>query len=100
MGVLLANDFWNRKRVTAQRVRQRIGAVMQWAVAQGHREDNPAGDAISGGNFRRMPCACGTSGRCHTPRLGLRWTGSRASDALASTKLALEFSGAHGVSKR
>ena len=47
MGVLLADDFWNRKRVTAQRVRQRIGAVMKWAVAQGHREDNPAGDAIS-----------------------------------------------------
>ena len=47
MGVLLADDFWNRKRVTAQRVRQRIGAVMKWAVAQGYREDNPAGDAIS-----------------------------------------------------
>ena len=47
MGVLLGDDFWNRKRVTAQRVRQRIGAVMKWAVAQGYREDNPAGDAIS-----------------------------------------------------
>ena len=47
MGVLLADDFWNSKRVTAQRVRQRIGAVMKWAVAQGYREDNPAGDAIS-----------------------------------------------------
>ena len=47
MGALLANDFWNRKRVTARVVRQRIGAVMKWAVAQGYREDNPAGDAIS-----------------------------------------------------
>ena len=27
-------------------MRQRIGAVMQWAVAQGFREDNPAGEAI------------------------------------------------------
>ena len=38
--------IWNTKRETARRVRQRIGAVMKWAVAEGHREDNPAGDAI------------------------------------------------------
>ena len=44
MAVLL--PIWNGKRVTARRVRQRIGAVMRWAVAQGYREDNPAGDAI------------------------------------------------------
>jgi len=47
MGVLLTDDLWNQKRHTAQRVRQRIGAVMKWAVAQGYREDNPAGDTIS-----------------------------------------------------
>jgi len=47
MSVLLADDFWNKKGVTARVVRQRIGAVMKWAVAQGYREDNPAGDAIS-----------------------------------------------------
>ena len=44
MAVLL--PIWNEKRVTARRVRQRIGAVMRWAVAQGYREDNPAGEAI------------------------------------------------------
>ena len=44
MAVLV--PIWNEKRVTARRVRQRIGAVMRWAVAQGYREDNPAGDAI------------------------------------------------------
>ena len=38
--------IWNEKRVTARKVRQRIGAVMQWAVAQGYREDNPAGEAL------------------------------------------------------
>ena len=27
-------------------MRQRIGVVMKWAIAQGHRVDNPAGDAI------------------------------------------------------
>ena len=45
MAVLL--PIWSTKRVTAKRVRQRIAAVMKWAVAQGHRQDNPAGDAIS-----------------------------------------------------
>ena len=39
--------IWNEKRVTASRVRQRIGAVMKWAVAKGYRQDNPAGDAIA-----------------------------------------------------
>ena len=39
--------IWNEKAVTAGRVRQRIGAVMRWAIAQGYRADNPAGDAIT-----------------------------------------------------
>ena len=41
------SPIWSTKRVTAKRVRQRIGAVMKWAIAQGLRIDNPAGDAIS-----------------------------------------------------
>ena len=62
MAVLL--PIWSTKRETARRVRQRIGAVMKWAVAQGLREDNPAGDAIgaalprNGGkvkHFRALP---------------------------------------------
>ncbi len=39
--------IWTTKQQTAGRVRRRIGAVMKWAVAQGYRTDNPAGDAIS-----------------------------------------------------
>lgn len=39
--------MWNQKRATAKRVRQRIGAVMKWSIAEGHRTDNPAGDAIA-----------------------------------------------------
>ena len=34
------------KRETAKKVRQRIGAVMKWSVAQGFRIENPAGEAI------------------------------------------------------
>ena len=35
MAVLL--PIWSAKRTTAKRVRQRIGAVMKWAIAQGYR---------------------------------------------------------------
>ena len=45
MAVLL--PIWSSKRETARRLRNRIGAVMKWAVAQDYRSDNPAGDAIS-----------------------------------------------------
>lgn len=38
--------IWHTKSATAKKVRQRIGAVMKWAIAQGHRRDNPAGDEI------------------------------------------------------
>ena len=53
MAVLL--PIWSTRRVTAGRVRQRIGAVMKWAVAQGLRADNPAGDAISAALPRSAP---------------------------------------------
>ncbi|MDE0304388.1 MAG: integrase arm-type DNA-binding domain-containing protein [Albidovulum sp.] len=34
--------IWETKRETASRVKQRIGAVMEWAIASGFRADNPA----------------------------------------------------------
>ena len=43
VGVL--KPIWVSKHETARRVRSRIGAVMKWSVAEGHRADNPAGDA-------------------------------------------------------
>ena len=36
------SPIWHSKPTTAKRVRQRIGAVLTWAVAQGLRSDNPA----------------------------------------------------------
>ena len=47
----------------ARRVRQRIGLVMQWAVAQGYRPDNPAGDVLD--------AALPRVDRRPTPRLAL-----------------------------
>ena len=42
----ILSPIWNSKRDTAKKVRQRIGAIMKWAIAQNYRPDNPAGDAI------------------------------------------------------
>ena len=44
MAVLL--PIWSAKAETARRVRQRISAVMKWAVAKGYRPDNPAGHVL------------------------------------------------------
>ena len=43
----ILTPLWPAKRETARRLRQRIGVVMKWAIAQGYRVDNPAGDAVS-----------------------------------------------------
>ncbi len=53
--------IWNEKRETARRVKQRISAICRWAVAQGHRTDDPAGVVIdaalplNGVERRHMP---------------------------------------------
>ena len=53
--------MWNEKRETARRVKQRISAICRWAVAQGHRTDDPAGIVIdaalprNGVERRHMP---------------------------------------------
>ena len=38
--------IWTTKPETASRVRQRMETVMDWAVAQGYRVDNPAGRSL------------------------------------------------------
>ena len=88
MAVLL--PIWGEKRETARRVRQRISAVMRWAVAQGYREDNPAGEAIgaalpkTGVRTRHQPALPYPEVRGAMERV-------RASRAYPTTVLAFEF---------
>ena len=35
------SPIWTEKPETARRLRQRLGMVMKWAIAQGERSDNP-----------------------------------------------------------
>ncbi len=82
--------IWNDKRDTARRVRQHIGAIMKWAVAQGYRSDNPAGETIgaalprSGGraeHYQALPHA----------EVASALEVIRSSNAGPTTKLAFEF---------
>ena len=45
----ILTPIWTAKSETARRVRQRIGVVMDWAIAQGFREDNPVDTALKRG---------------------------------------------------
>ena len=82
--------IWNEKRETAQRVRQRISAVMKAAVADGYRLDNPAGDALTaalpkGGRKQRHQRALAHG------EVAAAIETVRRSSAQTSTKLAFEF---------
>ena len=88
LGILI--PIWAEKRTTATKVRQYTSAIMKWAIVEGHREDDPAGDSISaalprGGvivqhqpalPYADVPAALGTV---------------RSSHAYEVTKLAIEF---------
>ncbi len=45
VGVLL--PIWHTKRETARKVKTRLGVVMRWAIAEGHRREDPAGPAMT-----------------------------------------------------
>ena len=88
MDVLL--PIWSTRRVTATRVRQRIGAVMKWAIAQGLRDDNPAGDAIAAALPRTAVAQRHQRALPHTEvRAALERV--RRCDAYRSVRLAFEF---------
>jgi integrase len=81
--------IWTKKPETARRVRQRIGTIMKWAVAQGWRQDNPA-DAIAQALPKHENIKAHRKALPYPEVAGCIDT-VKASGAGASTKLALEF---------
>lgn len=81
--------IWTCKTETARRVKQRIGTVMKWAVAQGYRADDPCAALTqvlpkpSQKVEHRKSLPYGEVAACITVLRGSR--------AMAATKLALEF---------
>ena len=88
MNVLL--PIWTEKAETARRVRQRIGAVMKWAIVQGYRQDNSAGEALgaalpkNAGNVKHFAAVPYSEVRAAIQKV-------RESDAGVTTKLLFEF---------
>ena len=89
LAVLTHKGFWNEKRETARKIKQRISTIMDWAVAEGHRADNPC---------NALKAALPKTG--HQTRHQRALPYDRVSDALSrvrasaaypTTKLALEF---------
>lgn len=83
------SPIWLEKPETARRVRQRIGTVLKWAIAQRWRQDNPT-DAIT----KALPKQDGL--RRHRKALPYQQVGECLADVWTSnasntTKLALEF---------
>jgi integrase len=83
------SPIWTEKPETARRVRQRIGTVMKWAIAQGWRQDNPA---------ENIAQALPKAKKAPTLRKALPYgdvsaciEAVQASGAGPATKLALEF---------
>lgn len=81
--------IWTSKAETARRVKQRIGTVMKWAIAQGYRSDDPSA---------ALTQALPKQGQKVQHRKSLPYddvaaciSTIRASEAMLSTKLALEF---------
>ncbi len=82
--------IWQDKRETAKRVRQRISAIMKWAVAEGWRTDDPAGEVLSAALPKN-----GAVKKHHAALPHAKTAESlnkvRDSEAWPATKLALEF---------
>ena len=82
--------MWSTKAETARRVRQRISAIMKWAIAEGYRSDNPAGDAVVAALPRQ------NGGKRHHRALPHRQVGDalatvRESGLFPTVRLAFEF---------
>ena len=86
----ILTPIWSSKHVTAKRIRQRIGAVMKWAVAQGHRPDNPTGYAL-GAALPENGAAPKHQRALPHSEVGAALLRIRCADAHAGTRLAFEF---------
>ena len=87
--LLVLQPIWTTKSETARRVKQRIGTVMKWAIAQGYRADDPT---LALNQVLPKP------NRKPKHRASLPYTDVsdclnviKQSDAMLSTKLAIEL---------
>lgn len=83
-------DIWTAKPETARRVKQRIGTVLKWAVANGWRKDNPA-DFVQQGLAKQDRSKVQHRKALRYDDVSSALALVNGSDAGAITKLAFEF---------
>ena len=81
---------WNTRPETARRVKQRIGSVMDWAMANGWRSDNPA-NTISKALPKHDRSTVQHRKALPYDQVAVAIATVKASEAGAMTKLAFEF---------
>ena len=84
------SPIWTEKPETASRVRQRMETVLDWAIAQGYRTDNPASRSITKA-LPRMSRTKQHHQALHYRNVSNAMDKVRNSTADAVTKLAFEF---------
>ena len=82
--------IWTEKPETARSVRGHIRDVMDWAIANGFRPDNPAGDAVRLG-LKRVRRAKRHFNALHYTAVPAALRAVRVSKSTESSKLCLEF---------
>ena len=82
--------LWIEKHETARRLRLRIGQVMKWAIGQGHRSDNPAGDAV-GAALSKVEARPVHQRALPHAEVGAALGAVRRTGAAPAAKLAFEF---------
>ena len=84
------SPIWTEKPETSRAVRGHIRDVMDWAIAQEYRTDNPVGDAVRLG-LRRVKRAKRHYRALHYSDVSNALRAVRSSKAATAAKLALEF---------
>ena len=84
------SPIWHSKPELSRKIRQRLSTVFKWCVAEGHRPDNPAGDAI-GAALPRNGKGVAHHRSLHHAAVADALATVQASAAHWSTKVALEF---------
>lgn len=82
--------IWHDKRTQGKLVKRWIGQVMRWAIAQGHRTDNPAGEALDAALPKNSKRTTHHKAIQHTEVSGAL-AKIRKSRVAVSTRLAIEF---------
>ena len=81
---------WHERAETMRRVKQRLGAVLGWALAQGHRDDNPARSEALTAALPKQPA--GSHQRALPPEdVPAAVAAIRSGTASPVVKLAVEF---------